>query len=121
MNIEYKERDLNPPDFEPVQTFDDLTSDEQNEILDAVFLSSELGDVMADMHDNETLHAVISAVHKAWQERNGLKGDDFSFIENMAEILLAYDKALKYTLAKEVDEEIKHIQECRLCPFNDEE
>jgi len=121
MNIECKERDLNPPDFEPIQTFDDLTSDEQNEILDATFLSSELGDVMDAMHDNETLHDVIFAVHKAWQERNGLKGNDFSFVENMADILLAYDKALKSTLAKAVNEEIKHVQECRLYPFNEEE
>ena len=97
------ERELNPPEIKPTQTFEYLTSDEQEELLDDAFGSEELGDVMADMQDNESLHDVILMVHKAWRERCGLNGDDFSFIESMSEILIAWDKSLRKTLTKKID------------------
>ncbi len=121
MNIECKERDLNPPDFEPVKTFDDFSCDEQVQIINDIFLAEEPGDILAEMLDNETLKKVIIMVHNAWQAKHCLNHSEIDFVDMLDDILLIYSKALKKTLSKRIDEEIKHIQECRLHPFNEDE
>ncbi|KYC52646.1 MAG: hypothetical protein AMQ22_00696 [Candidatus Methanofastidiosum methylothiophilum] len=121
MNIEYKERDLNPPDFEPIKTFDDLTPGDQREMLNVLFMNDQ-SNALVDMHDTERLHNVAAAIHKAWQFKHGVRScnDTFEHLDLLDDILTEWDKALSYVLERSINNELKYIHECKLSGFSGE-
>ena len=106
---EPKERELNPPDITPKPTFETISTDAQNKLLNSIFINNYLEDTMVDMHENESLHDVVLCVHHAWQKMEGIKSIEDDPRDLLRDIIKAWGKALYYTLEKQANYEFETL------------
>jgi len=92
--------------------FDDLSIDEQRQLVSDVHLSDEANSLV-EMHDNETLHKVAKIIHKAWGQKNGIDADpaDYDAIDTMHDLMLAWDRCLIVTHAGHANNELSDREE----------